>query len=72
MTEVVEAKGYVLFETTVEGRSRFDTAGPMFVDLVGYLAARVEVISNEAELFEGLSLENYSENEKIRKIEVVL
>jgi len=69
ITEIAENKGYVLFETTVEGRSSFDTVGLMFADLVGYLAARVEVISNDAELFEGLTLENYSENGKIRKLE---
>lgn len=69
ISEIADAKGFVLFESAVEGRSSFDTVGLMFADLVGYLAARIEVISNDAELFEGLTLENYSENGKIRKLE---
>ncbi len=66
---VVERKGYVLLEQVVEGRSRFDTVGLMFADLVCYLAARVDTISNDAELFEGLTLENYKRNGKLRKLE---
>jgi hypothetical protein len=67
--DAVESRGYVLFENAIEGRSGFDTTGLMFADLVGYLAARVDVISNDAQLFEGLTLENYSTNGKIRKLE---
>ncbi len=69
ITEAVEAKGYVLFESTVEGHSSFDTVGLMYADLVGYLAARVEVISSDAELFEGLDPEKYPENGKVRKLQ---
>lgn len=67
--QVVESKGYMLFERAFEGRSGFDTVGLMFADLVGYLAARIDVISNDAELFEGLTPEQMAKNGKLRKLE---
>lgn len=37
----------------------------MFADLVGYLAARIDTISNDAELFEDINREQLELNGKI-------
>ena len=63
-----EKKGYVLLETVARIDSCFDTVGVMFADLVGYIAGRIDVISNDVELFEGLTQEQLENNGKIRKL----
>jgi hypothetical protein len=64
----IEERGYLLFETVVCSRSTFETIGLMYADLVGYLAGRIETISNDSELFEGLTDEQFARNGKIRKL----
>lgn len=64
----VEEKGYVVVERVAQVRSGFDTVGLMFADLVGYLAGRVDTISNDSGLFEGLTPEQLKTNGKIRKL----
>ena len=65
----VEAMGYVLLEEVAVVRSSLETVGIMFSDLVGYLAGRVDTISNDADLFEGLTPEQFETNGKIRKLQ---
>jgi hypothetical protein len=48
--------------------SSFDTVGIMFADIVCYLVGRVDTISHDAELFRGLSDEQFERNGKIRKL----
>lgn len=40
----------------------------MYADLVGYLAGRVEVISNDVEFFDDLTQEHLEETGKVRKL----
>jgi hypothetical protein len=69
LTAAVGKRGYVVLEHPIQGRSSFNTVGLMYADLVGYLAARRDVISNDAELFEGLAPEDFAKNGKIRKLQ---
>jgi len=62
-------KGYVLLENVVRAKSSFDTIGIMYADLVGYLAGRIDNISNDSELFEGLTQEQLQMNGKIKKLQ---
>lgn len=64
----LNSRGYVVFERVSQARSTPDTVGLMYADLVGYLAARVHTISNDSELFEGLSAEQLEQNGKLRKL----
>jgi hypothetical protein len=68
LSPCAKKKGYELLESVVRAKSTFDTIGIMYSDLVGYLAGRVDTISNDAELFEGLSEEQLKQNGKIRKL----
>ena len=65
---VVEFCGYVLLEEVLVVQSSLEAVGLMFADLVGYLAGRVDTISHDAELFEGLTQEQLDNNGKIRKL----
>ena len=64
----VVARGYVLLEEVTVTQSSFETVGIMFSDLVGYLAGRVDTIANDADLFQGLTPEQFENNGKIRKL----
>lgn len=64
----VKAKGYTMIEQVVQAKSTFDTVGLMYADLVGYLAGRIDNISKDAELFEGLTKEQLSKNGKFKKL----
>lgn len=68
LAPVVEERGYVVMERIAQARSTPETVGLMYADLVGYLAARVDTISNDAELFEGLTKEQLESNGKIKKL----
>ncbi|MGA3288138.1 MAG: hypothetical protein ABSD46_12010 [Bacteroidota bacterium] len=61
-------KGYVVLENVVRAKSNFDTIGIMYADLVSYLAGRIDTISNDSELFEGITEEQLNQNGKIRKL----
>lgn len=69
---VVSRSGYVLHETVVCARSSFDSVGLMFADIVGYLAARIDTVTSDADLFEGLTEEQFRNNGKIRKLKTSL
>ena len=64
----LEARGYHLFEDVVMAVSRFDTVGILYADIVGYLQARVQTISNDSELFENIEPEHWETNGKLRKL----
>lgn len=64
----IQKKGWILLERIQPVRSSFDTVGLMFADIVGYLTARIVTISNDSELFEGLTPEQFERNGKIRKL----
>ena len=68
LNPVIEDRGYLLFERVVCSRSSFETVGLMFADLVGYLAGRIDTISNDSDLFEGLTEEQFERNGKIKKL----
>ena len=68
LSRVIDESGYVLLEEVTVVGSSFETVGIMFADLVGYLTGRVDNIANDAELFEGLSPEQFETNGKIRKL----
>ena len=68
ITPTLEARGYYLFEDVVMAVSRFDTVGILYADIVGYLQARVQTISNDAELFENIEREHWETNGKLKKL----
>ena len=68
LSPVVHEGGYVLVEEVATVASSFETVGIMFADLVGYLTGRVDNIANDAELFEGLTPEQFENNGKVRKL----
>ena len=68
MIPVIFDRGYVLYERVISSDSSFETIGLMFADLVGYLAGRIDTISNNSELFEGLTPEQFERNGKIKKL----
>lgn len=65
---VVEKKSFVMYEEPAMVNSNFNTVGILYADIIGYLAARIHTISNDAELFEGITPEQYETNGKIRKL----
>jgi len=68
ISEVARRKGYVLFERVKMARSTFDTVGLMYADLVAYLQGRIDTISNDSELFEGITEEQFRTNGKLQKL----
>lgn len=62
-------RGYILLERVASIKSSFETIGIMYADLVGYLAARINTISNDSELFDGITPEQYESNGKLRKLQ---
>lgn len=68
ISDSVKAKGYTIIEQVVQARSSFDTVGLMYADLVGYLAGRVDNISKDVELFDGLTKDQLSKNGKFKKL----
>ncbi len=65
---IIEEKEYTLFEDIIVPTSRFDTVGILYADLVAYLTARVDTISNDFELFENVPSEEWKNNGKIKKL----
>jgi len=68
LAPVVIDRGFVLFERVALTRSSFDTVGLMFADLVGYLVGRIDNISNDSQLFDGLTEKQFKSSSKIRKL----
>jgi hypothetical protein len=48
--------------------SNFNTVGLLYADIIGYLAARIDTISTDSELFEGITPEQFETNGKILKL----
>ena len=61
-------KGYFLFEDIILAHSNFNTVGILYADIIGYLMARIDVISNDSELFENIPSELFQSHGKIRKL----
>ncbi len=61
-------RGLTLCEEVIQARSNFHTVGILLADIVAYLAARIDTISNDAELFESLTEEELENNGKARKL----
>lgn len=61
-------RGLSLCEEVIQAKSNFHTVGILLADIVAYLAARVDTISNDVELFESLSEEDLQNNGKVRKL----
>ncbi len=65
---VLKKRKYTLLENVVMTDSDFNTIGILYADLVGYLSARIDTISNDSELFENIPPEEFEKNGKIRKL----
>ena len=65
---VIESRGYTLFEEVIQVDSNFDTVGVLYADIVGYLAGRIDTISNDSQLFESIPPHLFSENGKVKKL----
>lgn len=48
--------------------SDFNTIGILYADIVGYLYARIDTISNDAELFDNIPAHELENNGKVRKL----
>ena len=48
--------------------SNFNTVGILYADMIGYLAARIDTISNDQELFENIPTDQLLNNGKVRKL----
>jgi len=64
----VQARGYTLVEDVVCPVSNRETVGILYADIVGYLMSRIEVISTDLEMFEGLTPEEIETNGRLRKL----
>jgi len=65
---VFNKKKYVLLEDPFMTTSNFNTVGILYADIIGYLAARVDTISTDSELFEGITSKEFEKNGKIKKL----
>jgi len=65
---VIEKKKYCLYENVAMPTSCFETVGLLYADIIGYLVARIETISNDIELFENITPEQIESNGKLRKL----
>jgi hypothetical protein len=66
--QIVIGRGYILLENVICVDSSFDTIGVLYADIIGYLLSRVEVISNDSELFKNIPKEKLEENGKLKKL----
>lgn len=66
---VLNEKKYTLFENINMSTSGFQTVGILYADIVGYLAARIETISSDIELFENITPEMIRTNGKLKKLQ---
>jgi len=67
--KILNEKGYELFENVVKVKSGFHTVGLLYADIVGYLFARKDIISNDSEIFSNFSDEEIKANGKIQKLQ---
>lgn len=64
----IKKRGYTLLEQASMVHSGYETIGILYADIIGYLAARIDNISNDWELFEGLTEDELENNGKIKKL----
>lgn len=67
--EIINKKGYCLFEDAVSSSSGFETTGILFADLVAYLFGRVEVIKKDIDLFIDLPPDMLRNDGRFRKLQ---
>lgn len=65
---VLEDKGYALLEEVTTPQSNFHTVGLLYADIVSYLSARIDTISNDVELFENIPPAQLKNSGKVRKL----
>ena len=65
---VFSQKKYIMLEETQMFSSNFNTVGILYADIIGYLVGRIDTISNDSELFEDITPDEYETNGKIRKL----
>lgn len=68
ITPIFQKKKYVILEEPLMAFSNFNTVGILYADIIGYLAARIDTISTDSELFEGITPEQFETNGKINKL----
>ena len=68
ITPIFTKKKYVILEEPLMTSSNFNTVGILYADIIGYLAARIDTISTDSELFEGITPEQFETNGKIKKL----
>ena len=61
-------KGYTLYEDVVLVKSCFHTVGILYADIVGYLLGRIDAISMDSDLFDGISEQDYDGSGQLRKL----
>jgi hypothetical protein len=64
----LEKKRLVLCEDVLQASSNYYTVGVLLADIVAYLAARIETIATDDQLFENISEEEMENNHKLRKL----
>ena len=67
LNPVFKKRKYTLLENVVMTDSDINTIGILYADIVGYLSARIDTISNDSELFENVPTDEFEKNGKIRK-----
>ena len=68
ISPILKEKEYTLYEEVVMRNSAFETIGILYADIIGYLAAKIETIANDSELFESIPPEQFENNGKIKKL----
>lgn len=64
----IRDKGYTLYEDVVLVKSCFHTVGILYADIVGYLLGRIDAITMDSDLFDGISEEDYDSSGQLRKL----
>jgi hypothetical protein len=65
---ILKKKGFTLLEKVAMPHSNFHTVGILYADIVGYLSARIDTISNDSELFESIPVDQFENNGKVKKL----
>jgi len=65
---VVKSKKFTLLEEVTMASSKFHTVGILYADIIGYLVARIDTISNDLELFENIPKDQLANNGKVKKL----
>ena len=65
---ILQKKQYTLLEKVTMPHSNFHTVGILYADIIGYLSARIDTISNDSELFESIPADELKNNGKVKKL----